>query len=132
MVSIPVADNRLTVVQIHRDELVVIAAPNHPLSKLKSKSRRCPMWSSSLYFSPVSAVPATPSKSYCQERKLKPNISMELDSSELLKRFVAADVGVGIHRPLQCPGRRKSGRAGRCPAVRRADQARPRACFPQR
>ncbi len=27
VVSIPVADNRLTVVQIHRDELVVIAAP---------------------------------------------------------------------------------------------------------
>jgi DNA-binding transcriptional LysR family regulator len=30
------------------------------------------------------------------ERRLKPNISMELDSSELLKRFVAADVGVGF------------------------------------
>ena len=30
------------------------------------------------------------------ERHLKPNISMELDSSELLKRFVAADVGIGF------------------------------------
>jgi DNA-binding transcriptional LysR family regulator len=30
------------------------------------------------------------------ERKLKPHYSMELDSSELLKRFVAADVGVGF------------------------------------
>jgi DNA-binding transcriptional LysR family regulator len=30
------------------------------------------------------------------ERKLKLNISMELDSSELLKRFVAAGVGVGF------------------------------------
>ncbi len=30
------------------------------------------------------------------ERNLKPIISMELDSSELLKRFVAADVGVGF------------------------------------
>jgi DNA-binding transcriptional LysR family regulator len=30
------------------------------------------------------------------ERKLKPRISMELDSSELLKRFVAADVGIGF------------------------------------
>jgi DNA-binding transcriptional LysR family regulator len=29
-------------------------------------------------------------------RQLKPNVSMELDSSELLKRFVAADVGVGF------------------------------------
>ena len=30
------------------------------------------------------------------ERRLKPNISMELDSSELLKRFAAAGVGVGF------------------------------------
>jgi len=29
-------------------------------------------------------------------RRLKPNYSMELDSSELLKRFVAAGVGVGF------------------------------------
>jgi DNA-binding transcriptional LysR family regulator len=30
------------------------------------------------------------------ERRLKPKIAMELDSSELLKRFVAADVGIGF------------------------------------
>jgi LysR family transcriptional regulator, low CO2-responsive transcriptional regulator len=30
------------------------------------------------------------------ERKLKPRYAMELDSSELLKRFVVADVGVGF------------------------------------
>ena len=33
---------------------------------------------------------------YFHERKLKLNVSMELDSSELLKRFVAADVGIGF------------------------------------
>ena len=27
---------------------------------------------------------------------MKPNFTMELDSSELLKRFVAADVGIGF------------------------------------
>ena len=31
-----------------------------------------------------------------QERKLQPTVSMELDSSELLKRFVGANVGVGF------------------------------------
>jgi LysR family transcriptional regulator, low CO2-responsive transcriptional regulator len=35
-------------------------------------------------------------ESLFDERHLKPRISMELDSSELLKRFVAADVGVGF------------------------------------
>src|SRR5712691_6196026 len=34
--SMPVSDARLTVVLIHRDELVVIAPPQHPLAKLKS------------------------------------------------------------------------------------------------
>src|SRR6267154_2778578 len=32
----------------------------------------------------------------CHQRRLKPNVSMELDSSELLKRFVAAGVGIGF------------------------------------
>jgi DNA-binding transcriptional LysR family regulator len=30
------------------------------------------------------------------DQRLKPKIAMELDSSELLKRFVAADVGIGF------------------------------------
>src|SRR5437660_7137672 len=36
VVSMPVADGRLTVVLIHRDELVIIAPPSHPLAKMKS------------------------------------------------------------------------------------------------
>ncbi|HEV2173529.1 MAG TPA: LysR family transcriptional regulator, partial [Nitrospira sp.] len=36
VVSLPVTDNRLTVVLIHRDELILIAPPQHPLGKLKS------------------------------------------------------------------------------------------------
>src|ERR1700682_1401958 len=35
VVSIPVDDKRLTVVNIHRDELVVIVPPGHPLSRMK-------------------------------------------------------------------------------------------------
>ena len=31
-----------------------------------------------------------------EERNMKPNVSMELDSSELLKRFVSAGVGIGF------------------------------------
>src|SRR6202047_2104290 len=38
VVSLPVTDNRLTVVLIHRDELVIIAPPNHPLGEMKSAS----------------------------------------------------------------------------------------------
>jgi DNA-binding transcriptional LysR family regulator len=94
VVSLPVPDNRMTVVPIHRDELVLIVPPAHPLARLKS--------------APIADVVKFPLllpklgrtrdaiEDLFHERHLKPNISMELDSSELLKRFVAADVGVGF------------------------------------
>src|SRR6266446_7402808 len=36
VVSLPVTDTRLTVVPVHRDELVIIVPPQHPLAKQKS------------------------------------------------------------------------------------------------
>jgi len=94
VVSLPVTDNRLTVVLIHRDELIVIVPPHHLLGKMKSVT-----------IADVSKFPLLLPKAghtrdaieeLFHERRLKPNVSMELDSSELLKRFVAADVGIGF------------------------------------
>jgi DNA-binding transcriptional LysR family regulator len=94
VISLPVSDARLTVVLIHRDELVIIAPPQHPLGKMKSatvaEAARFPL-----------VVPKTGHtrdglENIFHERKLKPRYAMELDSSELLKRFVAADMGVGF------------------------------------
>jgi LysR family transcriptional regulator, low CO2-responsive transcriptional regulator len=94
VVSLPVTDNRLTVVRIHRDELIIIAPPRHPLSKAKSAT-----------ITEVAKFPLVVPKlghtrdaieDLFHERRLKPNYTMELDSSELLKRFVAAGVGVGF------------------------------------
>ena len=94
VVSMPVNDNRLTAVLIHRDELVLIAPPKHPLSKLKSATA-----------TDIAQYPLVMPKvghtrdaldELFHEQKLKPRYAMELDSSELLKRFVAADVGVGF------------------------------------
>jgi DNA-binding transcriptional LysR family regulator len=94
VVSLPIADNRLTVVPIHRDELVVISAPHHPLAKMKSAALaeiiKFPL------LLPKAGRTRDAIDGLFDERRLKPNISMELDSSELLKRFVAADVGVGF------------------------------------
>jgi len=94
VISLPVTDNRLTVVLIHRDELIVIAPPQHPLGKVKSAT-----------IADVAKFPLVVPKAghtrdaieqLFHERRLKPNFTMELDSSELLKRFVAADVGIGF------------------------------------
>ena len=94
VVSLPVNDNRLQCVLIHRDELVIITPPRHPLAAKKSVT-----------LAEVAAYPLVVPKlghtrdaleTLFYERHLKPHFAMELDSSELLKRFVAADVGVGF------------------------------------
>jgi DNA-binding transcriptional LysR family regulator len=94
VVSIPVDDKRLTVVNIHRDELVVIVPPGHPLSRMKEAALtdvvRFPL------LLPKIGRTRDAIWNLFHDRDLKPKISMELDSSELLKRFVAADVGVGF------------------------------------
>ena len=94
VISIPVSDNRLTVVTIHRDELLLIAAAGHPLARMKSAS----IAEAAKFRLLLPKVGRTRDalEELFHERGLKPNISMELDSSELLKRFVAADVGVGF------------------------------------
>lgn len=93
-VSLPVTDTRLTAVPIHRDDLVLIVPPRHPLAKLKAAAA-----------ADIAQYPLVMPKvghtrdaldELFHQHKLKPRIAMELDSSELLKRFVAADMGVGF------------------------------------
>jgi DNA-binding transcriptional LysR family regulator len=94
VVSLPVTDTRLTVVPIHRDELVVIAPPQHPLARQKTSALaeviKFPL------LLPKAGRTRDAIEALFEERRMKPKISMELDSSELLKRFVAVDVGVGF------------------------------------
>jgi len=93
-VSLPVTDARLTVVLIHRDELIAIAPPHHAVAKMKSVT----LEEVANYPLLVPKVGHTRDalENLFHERRLKPRYSMELDSSELLKRFVAVDVGVGF------------------------------------
>ena len=94
VVSCPVDDKRLTTVNIHQDELVIIASPQHSLSRMKQSTvadvAQFPL------LLPRAGRTRDALDHLFEARRLKPRIAMELDSSELLKRFVAADVGVGF------------------------------------
>lgn len=94
VVSLPVTDNRLTVVLIHRDELVLISPPSHPLARHKqvtiADACRFPL------VVPKAGHTRDALEDLFYERKLKPQFAMEMDSSELLKRFVAVNVGIGF------------------------------------
>ncbi len=130
VVSMPVPDKRLTVVPIHRDELIVITPPHHPLAG-KKKATVAEVVEYPLLLPKVGRT-RDALETLFHERRLKPIVSMELDSSELLKRFVAADVGVGIHPALsRC--RRPAGQgAGRADAGGRQYSTRTGAGLPQR
>ena len=94
VVSMPVPDKRLTVVQIHRDELIVITPPHHPLAS-QARATLAEVAEYPLLL-PKAGRTRDALEALFHEHRLKPRISMELDSSELLKRFVAADVGIGF------------------------------------
>jgi DNA-binding transcriptional LysR family regulator len=94
IVSLPVNDKRLTVVPIHRDELIVITPPDHPLAK-RNKATIAEIVEFPLLLPKVGRTRDSLENLF-HEKRLKPAISMELDSSELLKRFVAVGVGVGF------------------------------------
>jgi DNA-binding transcriptional LysR family regulator len=94
IVSLPVPDKRLTVVPIHRDELVVITPPGHPLAQ-RRQANVADLVDYPLLL-PKLGRTRDALEAIFHERRLKPTISMELDSSELLKRFVAVGVGVGF------------------------------------
>jgi len=107
VISMPVTDTRLTVVTIHHDELVLIAASDHVLAKAKratlAEALKYPL------LLPKAGRTRDALEEHFHERSLKPNISMELDSSELLKRFVAAGVGVGFIARFNVMGDVKAG-----------------------
>jgi len=94
VVSLPVDDARLKAVRIHRDELFIIVPPQHPLAGKKSatvaEAAEFPL------VVPKGGHTRDALEDLFFERKLKPRYIMELDSSELLKRFVAADAGIGF------------------------------------
>jgi DNA-binding transcriptional LysR family regulator len=112
VVALPVPDKRLTVVLIHKDELVLITPPDHPLAKLKKveigEIAPYPL------LVPEAGRTRDAIEQAFDELGLRPTISMELDSSEILKRFVEARVGVGF---IAQSNVRQDVRAGRLAAI---------------
>jgi len=94
IVSTPVEDARLQSIVIHQDHIIVITEAGHPLSWLKTASAED--IASYPLLLPKMGRTRNAIEDFFAKRRLNYKISMELDSSELLKRFVAAGVGVGF------------------------------------
>jgi DNA-binding transcriptional LysR family regulator len=94
VISTPVKDPRLTEHILHRDEIVLAVPPTHPLVRQEV-----------IRFDDLLQYPMLLLKQGRQRKQLNnvfhvhdahPRIAMEVDSSELLKRLICAELGIGF------------------------------------
>ncbi len=95
VVSLPVRDPRIKVVPLHRDRILVAVAPHHPWAE-----RGKPVTAAEMLQQPL-LLPRGGQTREAVEAWLSPEgealpVSMELDSTELLKGFAAAGLGVAF------------------------------------
>ncbi|MGA2132962.1 MAG: LysR family transcriptional regulator [Bryobacteraceae bacterium] len=100
LTQLPVEEKRLQVVHIHKDEIRLIAPARHPLAERKT-----------VYATDVVAYPLLLPKSGTTRARLNAwlelveddlRVSMELDSTEMMKRFVMAGLGISFLAASNC------------------------------
>lgn len=94
VVSLPVKDARLTIERIHKDEVVLVTGPAHPLVGRESVT-----------IAEALEHPLLLTKSgrqrdqlddFFRAEEVQPKVAMEVESSELLKRLIGAGLGMGF------------------------------------
>jgi DNA-binding transcriptional LysR family regulator len=107
VITLPVKDPRLTIEVIHKDELMLVMPPKHPLAKVER-----------VRITDLSKYPLLLPKQGRQReqiehlfvvRGMQPKVAMELDSSELVKRFASAGLGIGFLPKINVKTEEKSG-----------------------
>lgn len=92
--QLPVEEKKLQVVKIHSDEIRVIVSPAHPLATRRviqpGDLRETPL------LLPKSGTTRSRLNSWIEPVENDIHVSMELDSTEMIKRFVMAGLGVSF------------------------------------
>jgi DNA-binding transcriptional LysR family regulator len=106
--QLPVTEKRLQIVKIHADEIKLIMPVNHPLVARQSVTP------SELVGFPL-LLPKTGTTRTRLNAWLEPvedelNVSMELDSTEMIKRFVLAGLGLSFLAGTHCQEEVAAGR----------------------
>jgi DNA-binding transcriptional LysR family regulator len=94
VVSMPVRDSRLTVEPIHRDELALVAPQGHPLAgrstvKLQ-EAAKYPL------LLPAHGRRREQLDELFRVNEIVPRVAMEVESSEMLKRYIGVGLGLGF------------------------------------
>ena len=110
--QLPVQERKLQVVKIHSDEIKLLTPGDHPLAQKKSVT--CREVVRELLLMPKSGTTRTRLNVWLEPVESDIRISMELDSTEMIKRFVMADLGLSFLAASHC---REEVEAGRLAAV---------------
>ncbi len=94
VVQLPVHEKRLQVVQIHSDEIKLLTPAGHPLGRLSSVRPRDLI--EHILLLPKSGTTRSRVNSWLEPVEDEIRVSMELDSTEMIKRFALAGLGVSF------------------------------------
>jgi DNA-binding transcriptional LysR family regulator len=100
MTQLPVDEKRLQVVDIHKDEIRLIVPARHPLADQKTVQAHELLEHPLLL--PKSGTTRTRLNAWFELVEDDLRISMELDSTEMMKRFVMAGLGVSFLAVSNC------------------------------
>jgi DNA-binding transcriptional LysR family regulator len=108
LTQLPVKEKRLQVVKIHSDEMKAVVTLDHPLAGRKQ------ILASDLVGHPLlvpkAGMTRTRLAAWFEPYEDQIRISMELDSTEMIKRFAMAGLGVGFVAGTHCQEEVASGR----------------------
>ena len=113
--QLPVQEKRLEVVQIHSDEIRLLVPPTHPFAKHTSVSAE--QIAEHQLLLPKGGRTRSRINEYLSPVEDDVRISMELESSEMLKQFIIAGLGIGF---MAVTNARKEIRQGALLAIRLA------------
>jgi DNA-binding transcriptional LysR family regulator len=92
--QLPVTEKRLQVAKVHSDQIRAVCSPNHPLASRETVNPEDLIGTPLL----LPKIGTTRSKlnAWLEPVEDQLSISMELDSTEMIKRFVMAELGIGF------------------------------------
>jgi DNA-binding transcriptional LysR family regulator len=106
--QLPVQEKKLQVASIHSDEIKLIASPDHPLASKKAIVAR-DLINHQLIL-PKSGTTRARLNVWAESVEDDLKVSMELDSTEMMKRFVMAGLGVSFLAASNCAEEVANGR----------------------
>jgi DNA-binding transcriptional LysR family regulator len=107
IVSLPMTDQRFVLETIHEDELVLAIPKDHPLGKVQNASPKDIAKHSFLL--PKRGSQRDLLLNIFRMHDVYPRAVMEVESSELMKRFISAGLGVGFLPTINIEAERKAG-----------------------